>query len=516
MHLIKFKNHNNTKYIIYHLIGFLTPLVLITYTCIKFPSFNINSLINYYIFLLLIISILLQIKNKIFYSISLLFFNFSFFILIFIDFFYAKVFSSRITESTLHIILETNKNESIEFLTHYFRSDTLLLLLLNTIIIFYCFFLSTRTPLNHTKQNKNVLKFITLILITPLLFFRIYFLPYVILKSTIIYHNERKKISNIKTTIKGEFKNVCSTSNSKEEIAVIVIGESTTRNHLALHGYKRNNNPLLSKLDLKVFKNVVSPHTHTITSLGKVLTLGDYHIPKKKYNSTIIQLFNSANFETYFISNQKPIGLYETTTMLISKTSTNSYFTNTSDSTYDSIIFPHLDKVLNDNKEKKFIIIHLMGTHIKYSNRYPNNFNFFKDNPITNFNHELAYKTINEYDNAILYNDYIVYSIIKKIESKNALSYVLYFSDHGEDVYDTINEASHSEKKGTNPMYEIPFILWQSKKHLNQSKNLVFDVERYFNTEDLIHSVSDLSKLKFDRLNPQKSIFNIKYTNSTQ
>ena len=59
-----------------------------------------------------------------------------------------------------------------------------------------------------------------------------------------------------------------------------------------------------------------------------------------------------------------------------------------------------------------------MGTHVAYKNRFPPEYNVFHKQPITKFNHESAYQIINDYDNAILYNDYIVNSIINKVNDE--------------------------------------------------------------------------------------------------
>ncbi|MBL4708585.1 MAG: sulfatase-like hydrolase/transferase [Flavobacteriales bacterium] len=107
-----------------------------------------------------------------------------------------------------------------------------------------------------------------------------------------------------------------------------------------------------------------------------------------------------------------------------------------SSNNFDEVILEPLQKAINNKKSKKLIIVHLMGTHIRYKERYPEAFNKFNTTPKTKFNHDLAHKTINSYDNAVLYNGSIVYSIIEQVKKQNkSSSYVLYLSDHGEDVY---------------------------------------------------------------------------------
>ena len=97
-------------------------------------------------------------------------------------------------------------------------------------------------------------------------------------------------------------------------------------------------------------------------------------------------------------------------------------------------------------------------------------------------------------------------TLIQSLSRENTSSWLLYFSDHGEDVYETIDMACHSEVLGTKPMYDVPFVLWKSPNHVNDS--LVFISDRRFSTEDLIYTMADLAKIKFSELDKRRSIVN--------
>lgn len=413
--------------------------------------------------------------------------------------------------------MESNSKEIFEFIPSYLTpkiSFIGVIFFLATIIGAY---VSNRN-FNYLKKNqKKITSFKYLFIICFLLLFSIFlknrdqFHPYLALLSYKNFIQERNEISKIDIKKTGDFKNITHDSTIYKETYVIIIGESTTRNHMGIYGYHRNTTPLLNarKDNLFVFNNVSAPHTHTIPSLKKSLTLNKDSESSYKFNHTLIQLFNKANFDTYFISNQPPLGIYETTITLISKTSNKKIFTNLNHSSYDQEILPPLSNVLASKSKKKLILIHLMGTHLNYAERYPQNYAFFKDQiPKTKFKHTKAYQTINEYDNAIRYNDFIINSIINEVEKENTKSYVLYFSDHGEDVYETINEACHTETKGTDPMYQIPFILWLSPKYKLDAHKYTWDTNRAYNNRDLFHTISDLSNINFKQFEPCKSIVN--------
>ena len=110
----------------------------------------------------------------------------------------------------------------------------------------------------------------------------------------------------------------------------------------------------------------------------------------------------------------------------------------------------------------------------------------------------------------MLYNDFIIDSIINKIKRKHAESFLLYFSDHGEEVFHTIKFAGHNDDVGTLPMFQIPFLLWQSKSF--KEKNIIqTDLDRSYMTDDLFHSIADLCGVNSPYVDLERSIFSEKY-----
>nr|WP_255314936.1 sulfatase-like hydrolase/transferase [Gilliamella apicola] len=84
--------------------------------------------------------------------------------------------------------------------------------------------------------------------------------------------------------------------------------------------------------------------------------------------------------------------------------------------------------------------MHLLGTHMKYALRYPksNEYDRFKDK--TSIPYLLDDDNVdiyNSYDNAISYNDYVTTTLFNIFKNSKENGFMLYFSDHGEDVYQT-------------------------------------------------------------------------------
>jgi heptose-I-phosphate ethanolaminephosphotransferase len=153
------------------------------------------------------------------------------------------------------------------------------------------------------------------------------------------------------------------------------------------------------------------------------------------------------------------------------------------------------------------IFLHLLGAHHDYKNRYPESFNKYKDQPVTKFKSKESFEKINHYDNTILYNDYLISEVIKKTEKLNKKSFVLFFSDHGEEMYNDLNMAGHNEDIFSKNMYDIPFLLWQSEKY-KQEEKIAFFPDRKYMIDDLFYSVADLLSISSNETDSTRSIFN--------
>ncbi len=154
------------------------------------------------------------------------------------------------------------------------------------------------------------------------------------------------------------------------------------------------------------------------------------------------------------------------------------------------------------------IFIHLTGTHLPYKDTYPVDFNYFTENPQNKNLSAEAQQIINDYDNSVRYNDYVVSTIIHMVERRAENSFVLYFSDHGDDVYQDSDTFGHFEQIGTNAMYEIPYIVWLSKDYKEKNTiNFEQQLNQKYILDDFIHSFSELSRISFDQFDSKKSIF---------
>ncbi len=236
----------------------------------------------------------------------------------------------------------------------------------------------------------------------------------------------------------------------------------------------------------------------------------------------LIDIFHAAHFKTYWISNQSPIGIWDNwVTVFANKSdskqfvniSSNSSFEATYTTSYDSKLFNPFLKILEEPNKRKFIVIHLMGSHSSYAKRYPTKYDIFKGN-------DSRSQTIANYDNSVLYNDFIVDSLLKTIAGisakNNIASSAIYLSDHGENVYDELNKVGHDYAK-TLPKsnVEIPFMVWFSDHfiQLYPEKVNVIKSNKHapFVSDDLFHSILDLNNITSSILNKKRSNFSPTY-----
>lgn len=504
------------KLILLKLFGYCFPLILVFLVCAKSLQSEKYIIGGDILFALVLIFFSELFYNKKVYKIISSFNIILFNVLMFIKIAHYYLYGHKINASTLFILFETNINEVVDFLFVYcdFNIFLIALALLISIVVSIMLVDTSNGNFNNYKFYLILLFFIGILASVPKI--RRNTMPYILGRSVRDYVVEKDKLKKLTgNRFGGNFSDVKHKKSDNREVYVLVIGESTSRNHMQLYNYYRNTNPELNKLenDLFVYKDVISPCTHTIPSLEKVLTYATNEFPNRKYDGTIIQLFNKAGFKTFWVSNQNPIGAYATDVTIISGNCDESYFLNANFSvrSLDEKVFDPFKKILLDKSQKKLIVVHLMGTHEKYSNRYSEKFDQFKDNPVAKFKTEKAFEEINAYDNAVLYNDFIISKLINEVSKTSSKSFVLYFSDHGEEVYDSIEMVGHRELNGTKPMYDIPFILWMSDKFKNDENNFVFDVNRKFTTEDMIYSLSDLAHISFKEFDSTRSIFNKYY-----
>ncbi len=294
---------------------------------------------------------------------------------------------------------------------------------------------------------------------------------------------------------------------------VVIIGESESKLNMSLYGYQINTTPkLLTRNDLLVLTNTITPYASTSFALNYVMDFGSYDNPDLRLNGpSIIDVYKSLNYKTKWITVQ---GIYADMEQFTGNGSLYLQFAKTCDTVidlhkvadaFDEITFKPFENEIK-KEEKQIIFIHLLGSHESYTNRYPVNFKKW------NFNEKNS-SCIENYNNSILYNDYVVDSLFS-LSKKYKSDITCYFADHG-DLPNGICEngfpGHHANYPNINTI-SIPLI-FQKSSWISDSTISTFsqNKDKLYSTEDLIHTLCNLSNIEGQYIDERKSVFSLKY-----
>ncbi|MFY9075088.1 phosphoethanolamine transferase CptA [Malaciobacter mytili] len=450
---------------------------------------------------------------------------------------YFLLYNQEFSQSVIYIIFESNIVEGTEFFKTYFVWWLIPVIVIYSIIPYY-FWKSLKNINIHI--NKTLILIPLSLLIVTKTFAKLYIVGDTSMQRAVIKQIDKMQAATPWNLVLGyiAYKEVLAnmeellTQNSnlppvenlknlsieEENTLVLVIGESTNRNRMSLYGYKRDTTPRLNSIkdELVVFKNVYSPRPYTIEVLQQALTFADEKNPDLYLTKVnLLNIMKQAGYKTYWITNQQTQTQRNTMLTTFSKIADEQIYLNNNrrqnSSSYDEVVLEPFNKVLNDTLiKKKFIVVHLLGTHSRYDYRYPENFAKFDGLKVSPLLNEKQTNSYNSYDNAVYYNDYVVSNLISSVKALNTSASLLYLSDHGEEVFDEVNLEKMGRNEGapTSAMYSVPFIIYGNKKwqESNNISKLKTYTNRLYSSSNLLYTFSDFAKLDFKDLDLSKSI----------
>ena len=450
----------------------------------------------------------------------------------FLEGFVLYTYDALIGIGIINAILQTNLKEAKEFIYMYVGVREVLCVVVTCVLGYLVFQWRQRLPkLNYHVQSR-LLAVVLLVCIcytarmltvyTEFFYDNLLPVQRTFSATSVAYENMlayKKLLSQVSVDVK------LTENKSNIKNVVFILGESMNRNHMQLYGYYLKNNPYMQDMadkgEICVFKDMISPHSTTVAVLSKLFTFCNYESEKPWYEyNNLIDIMNAAGYRTHWLSNQESSGMWGNVAQVYAQRSSMHAFTRIRDSLEDTGIlddelFPLLDEAKGKAKvsEKNFYILHLMGGHGLYYNRYPYIFHKFTGKDIKLNVNDSAKDIVAQYDNALYYNDYIVKNIIDRFRNDEAL--VLYVPDHGEAVYDESGFAGHIEENSSSNTVEIPVIVWASdsfkNKYPEKWQAIATAVNRPYMTDDMIHTVLDLVDVKTVDFDASKSIVNVNF-----
>lgn len=248
---------------------------------------------------------------------------------------------------------------------------------------------------------------------------------------------------------------------------VLIIGESMRKDYMSAFGYPLPTTPFLNKANGIFYRNYISTAPNTFLSLPRTLALSSGVNVDISHN--IINLAKQAGYETFWLSNQGFLGDFDLPTSKLATYSDHQIFLKKGDfeslNTDDYSLLPYFKKALNSSNGRKFIALHIMGSHPQFVDRLNG------EKPFFNYSN----KDISDYISTYRKTDNFIKLVYETLQSESTPFTLIYFSDHGlsERKIDGELYLRHGDKVKEN--YNVPLIVLSdtlsNKKHINSPKS---------------------------------------------
>lgn len=454
--------------------------------------------------------------------------------------FHYRLYGQLFGVPTLYSILESTSTEASEYLRSVTRPDVLGFAVVLVIPLLF----ATRPLQGWFASSARYRSFNGLVGVSLLVGTAWFTLPKPNLQShnpwLFIYKGVEESLAQ-RTLIKSAYANIYRGTpisahvNSAEAVThILVIGESTTSRHMSLYGYGRQTTPRLDSMRdaLNIVADACSSRGNTTEALKEMLSFATRERPELLFQRpNLIQLMNSAGFRTYWLSNQQKVGNSDSWSEILSSSANERAFVNrrgwTDGISLDDVLLPELTRVLGDSASRRFIVMHLLGTHTAYALRYPSSFKKFdsqQDIPSEVLRQNTGLRRLsinspvaqfNDYDNAVLYNDHIVASILAAVKGMLRAS-VTYLSDHGEALGEVDGFVTHVDGPAPKQVYQIPMFFFTTPQFSTDASSeiqaLQQNLGKPFQSDQLIHTLLDLYGIVHPYPQPERSLASRQFT----
>lgn len=336
----------------------------------------------------------------------------------------------------------------------------------------------------------------------------------------------RSELKNMKqyeiVTRDFKFNATDSDTTGDRKIFLMIIGETARGDHWRINGYERPTSPGMDTLsNLVTFRNTKSGGSMTIISVPLLITRAtpeDYSLHTKE--KSILSAFKEAGYYTAWISNQARYGLSGNIGMHFNDGDTAIYAGYGENETnftgkHDEVILPILSNLINQHSEKNiFAIVHLIGSHWRYILRYPPSFEKFTPTSgrnRMNFVNPTKEMIVNEYDNSILYTDFILKSIADTLNKNTGQSGFLFVSDHGENLNENNDNTYFHSFKPNRYTVDVPLFVWLNNRYIHAHpevfKNLQKNKDEYNNSAvSVFHTLTNVGRLSLSGFEDSSSL----------
>lgn len=375
---------------------------------------------------------------------------------------YYSVTSTVFAPDTLLAIAQTNIQEAIEYAKDNFSCKTIFLIILTNAFVFFVAIKNTQKIL-WNKYNLFLVLFCITACLVGVYKYRdniITDIPKQASKTLAQYKNFSKE----RTDRKDNMSKLLLSHKPEAGVYVLVIGESQNRAHMQAYNYHRATTPWLDSMkndkNMLLFTKAYSCHTHTVPTLLYALTAkNQYNNIAVKNAVSVLEVAEAAGFETVWLSNQVKYSAWDTPVTSIASEANQQKWINstlgesTNTDYFDGKLIEELEKI--KITDKMLIVMHLMGNHGSYEQRYPKAFEKYDGK-----------NTIDKYDNSIIYNDYVMSQVYKRARKIPNFKGLVYCSDHADAIDKNL---SHDAAQFDFDMTHIPLYIYLSDSYIQNN-----------------------------------------------
>ena len=316
------------------------------------------------------------------------------------------------------------------------------------------------------------------------------------------------------------------------QVHMLVIGESASRACFGLYGYDRETTPLLQRTnDLMVFRDVTAPATVTLMAVPQLLTpIGPGNLLESTQQPSVLTAYRRAGYQVYWLSTQLKHGTFDTLTSIFSEDATEAEFLSgrfdvhgrgAYSAASDLSLIPEVRRILGKGERKVLFVLHTIGSHGPYTERYPEKMAPFPVDKAAAFSAltRVAFSSSEDrddlqmvqdsYDNSIFATDSLLANLIHTLKQTGSSSWFWYVSDHGENTSKSM-PGKFMHGVVSEDVVGVPLLAWLSpeyqKSHPDRAAALRAHLEVPFAAASTFHTLLDLGGLSCPELKPLMSV----------
>lgn len=310
----------------------------------------------------------------------------------------------------------------------------------------------------------------------------------------------------------------------KNNLLIMVVGETARSKNYQLNGYYKDTNRYTKQHNIISFQNIKACGTSTAISVPCMFSRfsrSDYRHFKAANQDNLLDILKRTGVNLLWLDNDDGCkGVCKNINTVKIKPKNKKWCDGLY--CYDEVLLENIQERINKLKNNDAILfLHIIGSHgPTYYRRYPAEHRKYlpecSRSDIQNCTNEAL---VNTYDNTILYTDYILGKLIDVLKQNETdlNTSLIYISDHGESLGE-YGLYLHATPYFMAPeeQTKVPLMMWFSNSFIKQNLIDIQDIKlkaknNEYAHDNLFDSILGLMNVKTDAYNKDLDIF---YNNS--